>query len=129
VRRALMPISAAHPLDQVLDAAAEHCRVTGLAPMWAITLLDGVNDGDDDARALAALALAFADRAGALPRLSVIAFNPIDPPAPGRFRASSPERTAGFRDALAAAGLRSHRRYSGGGDIAAACGQLAGGRV
>jgi adenine C2-methylase RlmN of 23S rRNA A2503 and tRNA A37 len=30
-----------------------------------------------------------------------------------------------FRDILSAAGLASHRRYSGGSDVAAACGQLA----
>ena len=29
------------------------------------------------------------------------------------------------RDAMAARGVHSHRRYSGEGDIAAACGQLA----
>jgi 23S rRNA (adenine2503-C2)-methyltransferase len=34
-------------------------------------------------------------------------------------------RMAAFRDALSAAGLASHRRYSGGSDVAAACGQLA----
>jgi len=30
-----------------------------------------------------------------------------------------------FRAVLSAAGLPSHRRYSGGSDVAAACGQLA----
>jgi predicted small metal-binding protein len=29
-----MPIDRAHSLDEVLDAAAEHARTTGLAPMW-----------------------------------------------------------------------------------------------
>ena len=32
---------------------------------------------------------------------------------------------AAFREVLSAAGLPSHRRYSGGSDVAAACGQLA----
>ena len=44
-----MPIDAAHPLDEVLAAVEEHARTTGLAPMWAVTPLAGVNDTDDDA--------------------------------------------------------------------------------
>ncbi|HTM21792.1 MAG TPA: radical SAM protein [Kofleriaceae bacterium] len=126
VRRALMPISAAHPLADVVDAAAEHAAHTGLAPMWAITLLAGVNDGDDDADALAALARAFTARTGVAPRLTVLAYNRIAGDDADPFRPAGAERTAAFRDRLAAAGVHSHRRYSGGADIAAACGQLAG---
>jgi 23S rRNA (adenine2503-C2)-methyltransferase len=125
IRARLLPVSRAHPLAEVLDAAVEHARATGLAPMWAVTLLSGENDGDDDARALADLARAFSARAGVTPRLSVLDYNPIDIEARDPFRRSPPERVAAFRDVLAGAGLRSHRRYSGGADIAAACGQLA----
>ena len=74
-----MPIDAAHSLDEVLDAAVEHAKVTGLAPMWAVTPLAGVNDSQEDARALADLARAFAERAGVRPRVSVIPYNPIGP--------------------------------------------------
>ena len=123
VRRSLMPIDRAHALDEVLEAAIEHARVTGLAPMWALTLLAGVNDGADDARALAARALAFAAVAGVRPRLSLIAYNPIGGDDP--FRRSGDAAMTAFRAVLADAGLASHRRYSGGADIAAACGQLA----
>ena len=126
LREQLMPIARTHGLDELLDAAVEHARLTSLAPMWAVTLLAGVNDGPEDARALAALAARFAARAGRPPRLSVLTYNPIGHAGAGDpFRPSGEERTAAFRDELAAAGLRSHRRYSGGGDIAAACGQLA----
>jgi 23S rRNA (adenine2503-C2)-methyltransferase len=41
------------------------------------------------------------------------------------FRRSPPDREQAFRAVLAAAGLPHHKRYSGGGDVAAACGQLA----
>ena len=121
-RRSLMPIDRAHPLDEVLAAAAEHARATGLAPMWAVALLDGVNDSDDHARALADRARAFAAEVGVRPRLSIIPYNDT---GDGRFRRSPPARERAFRDVLAAAGLPSHKRYSGGGDVAAACGQLA----
>jgi len=115
-RRSLMPITRAHALDEVLAAVADHARATGLSPMWAVTLLDGVNDSDDHARALAARARAFEAETGRRPRISVIAWNPIEGEPFARSR-----REAEFRAAL---GMPSHRRYSGGSDVAAACGQL-----
>jgi 23S rRNA (adenine2503-C2)-methyltransferase len=120
-RRALMPIARAHPDDELLDAVIEHTRVTGHSPMWAVTLLDGVNDGDEHARALAARVAGFVAATGRRPRLSVIPYNSTGPADP--FVRSA--REAEFRAVLGAAGVPSHRRYSGGGDVAAACGQLA----
>jgi 23S rRNA (adenine2503-C2)-methyltransferase len=117
-RRSIMPIARAHDIEDVLDAAAEHAKTTRLSPMWAVTLLDGVNDSDDDARAVAARARAFADATGVRPRLSVIEYNAIGPDDPYR---RSP-RLQEYREAL---GMPSHRRYSGGSDVGAACGQLA----
>ncbi len=123
VRRSLMPVDRAHPLDLVLAAAEDHARATGLSPMWAVTLLAGVNDDLASARALAARARGFADATGIRPRLSIIPYNPIGDDDP--FARSGAAATDAFRAELAAHGLASHRRYSGGGDIAAACGQLA----
>lgn len=126
-RRSLMPIDAAHSLDEVFAAAAEHARVTTLAPMWAVTLLSGVNDGDDDADALAEAVLSFTTATGVRPRLSVIPYNAIgdangslDP-----YARTPLEREEAFRERLRARGVFSHKRYSGGGDVNAACGQLA----
>jgi 23S rRNA (adenine2503-C2)-methyltransferase len=123
-RRRVMPIAERHELDEVLEAAADHARTTGLAPMWAVTLLDGVNDGEADAAALVERAFAFAAATGVRPRISIVAYNSIDEAGADPFRRSP--REAAFRAVLAAASLPSHRRYSGGGDVAAACGQLAG---
>ena len=95
VRRSLMPIDRAHPLDEVLEAAVEHARTTGLAPMWAVTPLAGVNDSPEDARALAERARAFAERAGVRPRLSVIPYNSIGENDP--FERASPEALDLFR--------------------------------
>ena len=118
-RRSLMPIDDAHALDEVLEAAAVHVAASGYAPMWALTLLDGRNDSPDHARALAALAKRFAAKTGVRPRISLIPYNafPGDPFVRSRAHAT-------FRDELARAGVPSHERYSGGSDIAAACGQL-----
>jgi 23S rRNA (adenine2503-C2)-methyltransferase len=122
VRRRLMPIDVAHPLEEVVDAAVEHARTTGLAPMWAVTLLAGVNDTEDDARSLVDLARRFAIHAGVRPRVSIVPYNNIDVAGRDPFLRGDVRR---FVDALAALGLRAHVRYSGGGDVAAACGQLA----
>ena len=121
VRRRLMPIDGTHPLDEVIDAAVEHARITGLAPLWAVTLLAGVNDTEEDARALADLSRRFAQLAGVRPRVSLIPYNAIDDHGGDPFVRADVAR---FAEALALCGLRAHVRYSGGADVAAACGQL-----
>jgi 23S rRNA (adenine2503-C2)-methyltransferase len=120
-RRALMPIDGAHPLEEVLAAAAEHARATGHAPMLAYTLLAGHNDGDGDALALAACARDLGARSGVMPRLSLIPYNSIGEGDP--FARSS--RLDVFRALLRERGVGTIVRYSGGGDVGAACGQLA----
>ncbi len=122
VRRRLMPIDEAHPLEDVVDAVEEHARVTGLAPMWAVTPLGGVSDTDADAAALGDLARRFAARTGIRPRVSVVPYNAIDEEGRDPFRRGDVAR---FVAALRASGVRPHLRYSGGADVAAACGQLA----
>ncbi len=127
-RRHLMPIDRAHSIEDVLDASVEHAVLTGLSPMWAVTLLSGVNDSVDHARALADLVERFRARAGRVPRVSVIPYNPIGTSARGEadpFERAVESREAAFREALRERGVYTHRRYSGGSDVAAACGQLA----
>jgi 23S rRNA (adenine2503-C2)-methyltransferase len=120
-RKAVMPIALRHDFEDVIAAAVDHARATGLAPMWAVTLLDGINDGEADACALADRVLAFHAVTGVRPRISLLDYNPIGGSDPF---VRSPRMPA-FRAVLSAAGLASHRRYSGGADVAAACGQLA----
>ncbi|MFT3772072.1 MAG: radical SAM protein [Minicystis sp.] len=119
-RRALMPIDGAHPLAEVLAAAGAHARATGHAPMLAYTLLEGQNDTDEAATALADLCERFRAEHGIGPRLSLIPYNAVD----GAGFVRSP-RLEAFRDVFRARGLGTIVRYSGGGDVGAACGQLA----
>ncbi len=124
-RRHLMPIDRAHGLDgEVFDAVVYHAEKTNLAPMWAVTLLAGHNDTEEDAVALAALVARFRERTGHSPRLSVIPYNAIaeenDP-----FERSNDTSETRFREVLRERGVFTHKRYSGGSDVAAACGQLA----
>lgn len=119
-RRSLMPIDVAHPLAEVIAAAGAHARATSLSPMFAYTLLEGENDGDGDARALADLCAAFRRDHGVGVRLSLIPWNPIE--GAGFTRSA---RLEAFRAVLRERGVGTIVRYSGGGDVGAACGQLA----
>jgi len=116
-RRELMPVEASHPTPDLIDALREHHHATGRRITLAWTMIAGVNTGEADARQLAALTC------GLPVKLDLIDVN--DPS--GRLHPPSPSERDAFRDAL-----RRHlaapvaRRYSGGQDIDAACGMLAG---
>lgn len=125
VRRRLMPMDRVHSLDEVLEATAEHTMLTGLAPMWAVTLLAGVNDQPEDAASLADRVIAFREKTGRHPRISIIPYNPIKSDTADPFARTETRIETAFRDVLAARGIFTHKRYSGGGDVDAACGQLA----
>jgi 23S rRNA (adenine2503-C2)-methyltransferase len=116
LRRSLVPLEGRYPLEEVLAAARVYQARSRRRVMLAYCLLGGVNTDPEEAQALAQLL-------GRLPaRLSLIEWNPI--PGVELRRPTEAEREA-FHDALAALGVPVVRRYSGGGDIAAACGQLA----
>jgi 23S rRNA (adenine2503-C2)-methyltransferase len=117
LRRALMPVEQAHPLAELMPALREYHAATGRRVTLAWTMLAGVNTRAQDVRQLA-------DLTRDLPiKLDLIDVN--DPT--GRFRPPSPEELAAFRDVLRTT-LKAPvaRRYSGGQDISAACGMLAG---
>ncbi len=122
-RKRLMPIANAHPFDEVLDAVEEHARLTGLSPMWAVTPLSEVNDTFEDGAALGQTARAFWERTNIRPRITVIPYNAIGDDDP--FQRASDERFGRFVSGIESTGWRTHRRYSGGADVNAACGQLA----
>jgi len=128
-RRRLMPIEKSHALaEEVFEAVVEHATMTTMAPMFAVTLLANVNDDALHAEALAAFVARFRDRSGRSPRLSVIPYNSIGESqsgTPDPFARSAEDREVAFRDRLRDRGVFSHKRYSGGSDVDAACGQLA----
>jgi 23S rRNA (adenine2503-C2)-methyltransferase len=121
----LMPIDAAHPFEEAYAACVDHARMTRLTPLWAVTLLAGVNDSDADAAALAARAHRFASDTGRPPRISIIPYNRIARDGADPFQRTSDGAERHFRETLLNAGVFTHLRYSGGSDVAAACGQLA----
>ena len=114
-RRTLMPVEAAHPTPELMQAVREYHGATGRRVTLAWTMIAGVNTRPEDARMLAELTR------GLPVKLDLIDVN--DPS--GRFRPPSPAELAAFRDALRESlAMPVARRYSGGQDIHAACGML-----
>ena len=79
------------------------------------TLLAGVNDSIDDAKALAELL------EGMEVKVNLIIYNPI---RNGRFTPTSIQDVQRFQDCLFKQNIRTMVRFSKGSDISAACGQL-----
>lgn len=122
VRRSLVPVEKSNPLEEVIEAAIEFVQKTGDAPMLAVTPLASINTHDEDADALADIVRQFRERAGVSPRLSLVPYNTIGEGDP--FARASDEEYDRFHKRLAAIGVPVVRRYSGGSDVSAACGQL-----
>jgi 23S rRNA (adenine2503-C2)-methyltransferase len=115
-RLKLMPIERVHPTAALVAALHDHARARRQRVLVEYVLLGGVNDSPDDARALAALL----DRA--LVKVDLIDVNG----AVGGFRRATREARSAFLDVLAQARIPFAIRYSGGQEVAAGCGQLAG---
>jgi len=116
-RREIVPVAALTPLADVIAAARRHMTARGQGRMnLSYVCISGFNVGEDDARALG-------EAIGDLSvRLDII--DVTDPT--GRYQPPTPEELAAFRDALNRyVSQPVVRRYSGGADIAAACGTLA----
>ena len=125
LRDDLVPLNRKYPLRELLAACARYLEK---APRDFVTfeycMLDGVNDGPGQARALLALIAEAGPHGGPLPcKFNLIPFNPF--PQSG-LRRSSDERIAAFAAVLQAAGVVTTIRRTRGDDIDAACGQLAG---
>src|SRR5262249_50893809 len=116
-RARLVPLASRTPIALVMAAARRHALARRDRVMLVYVCIAGSNVGECAARALAAVI-------GDTPvRLDLI--DVTDPT--GRFVAPAPDEFRRFRDALARYLPQPVvRRYSGGADIEAACGTLAG---
>ena len=116
VRTALMPLNRRWPLRDLLAACRSFPMKKGRRITFEYVLLGGVNDSDEDAVRLSRLVK------GIPAKVNLIPYN--ENPGLG-FRAPAPGRVEAFRDRLVLANVTAVVRRNRGGDIAAACGQLA----
>jgi 23S rRNA (adenine2503-C2)-methyltransferase len=121
-RRRLVPIEGRWPIPALMTALRAHAAAHGQLVMLSYVMLGGVNTSDEDAEALVELVR------GEPVRVSLIEYNPWAPPGggPDPHRPPTMEELVRFRSILARADVPMIRRYSGGKDVDAACGQLAG---
>lgn len=116
LRGKLMPRQKGTPVRDVIEAARTFREATGRDVTFEYVLIRGVNDGLDQARQLAALLKGFPGKVNLIPH-NPVTFNKMRPP-------SKPCLSA-FQRHLEGGGLKVTVRHSQGGDIDAACGQLA----
>ena len=116
LRDVLVPINRKYPLETLIEACRNYPSLSNARRItWEYVMLDGVNDSDEDARALIRLIR------GIPSKINLIPFNPW----PGtEYTCSSPERIERFASIVLKAGYASPVRSPRGSDILAACGQL-----
>lgn len=118
-RDRLVPANRRYPVADILAAVRRFYDRTHRVVTIEYCLLAGVNDADDQARALAALLHGF--RA----HVNVIPYNPIGAGLSGAtYARPSAERVMRFLTLVREGGAVAHSRATRGDDVAAACGQL-----
>lgn len=115
LRSRLVPINKRYPLREIEAAAAEYFEAKHRRVSIEWTLIDAVNDSDEQAGKLAAIA----HRLRAHVNLIALNPTPLTPDEP-----SPQSRIKAFKRVLEAAGVNATVRDTRGRDIDAACGQL-----
>ena len=116
LRNDLVPINRKYPLEVLVDACRNYPGLSNARRItWEYVMLNGVNDSDDDARALIKLIK------GIPSKINLIPFNPWPGSA---YVCSSNTRIDRFAKIVMNAGYASPVRTPRGQDILAACGQL-----
>lgn len=115
VRKTLMPIAKSYALSDVLAACRAYYEKTGRRLTFEYSLVSGVNDNLDEAKALAALLK------GMHGHVNLIPVNPI---AERDYVQSDQRAILAFKNYLEKSGMNVTIRREMGRDIGGACGQL-----
>lgn len=115
LRKELLPRAPAMTPEELVDAGERYARATGYPIQYQWTLLEGVNDGDDEIEGIVRL---LSGRYGVL---NMIPFNAVDGVAYNRPALARCEQIA---RTLHARGILTKLRHSAGQDIDGGCGQL-----
>lgn len=115
LRNKLVPVNRKYPLEELIPACREYCRLTGRRLSFEYTLFNGVNDSISQARALAELIR------GLKCHVNLIAANNTG----GTAFKSPPKRVVlAFENELEQCHVNVTLRAARGQDIDAGCGQL-----
>ena len=116
LRDVLVPLNRRWPVEEVVEAAREHATTTGRRVTYEVTMIEGINDTDVDADAMAELLRGEHAHVNLIP-MNAVAHTPwTGSPIP------TVER---FAERLRATGIATTIRFNRGAEIGAACGQLA----
>ncbi|MDP2930297.1 MAG: 23S rRNA (adenine(2503)-C(2))-methyltransferase RlmN [bacterium] len=117
LRSKIMPVDKKYPLKDVLAAVEEYMEKTKRKVMFEYIMIQGVNDGAEQARELINL---LSGLRKSLFMVNLILYNPT-----GFFEPSKKENIDNFKGVLEKAGIEVVERFRFGQGIKAACGQLA----
>ena len=115
LRRQLMPVDRAYPLDELMKALRDYSEDNHRRLTFEYILLDGVNNSDAHAVKLADLIR------GMNAYVNLIPYNQVDEKG---FRSTDEKKALHFYDVLMRNGVKATLRQKHGDDIDAACGQL-----
>ena len=115
IRSSMMPINNRYPIKELIEAAKTYTEKTNRRITFEYTMVNGVNDSDEDAIRLIKLLR------GMLCHVNIIPLNNVEGSG---FDTVSRKRAGEFAEILEKAGLPVTVRRELGRDIDAACGQL-----
>ena len=115
LRAELLPRAPRIVPAELVEQGERYARATGYPIQYQWTLLDGINDGDDEVEGIVALL------AGKYAIMNMIPYNAVEGLPYAR---PAPERAAAMARALNRRGVLTKLRQSAGQDVEAGCGQL-----
>ena len=114
-RRELMPIATKYSVDELMETCRYYFKKTGRRITFEYSLVGGVNDSEEDAKALAGLI------GGLNCHVNLI---PVNPVKERNFAESDREKVCAFKNKLEKYQINVTIRREMGRDIQGACGQL-----
>lgn len=118
LRSSIMRINRRYPIEELFQAIEDYIAVTNRRVTFEYIMLNGVNDGVEQAQELADLTKSIRK----LSYVNLIPYNPVS--EHDQYSRSTPERVSAFYDRLKKNGVNCVIRQEHGTDIDAACGQL-----
>ena len=115
IRRTIMPVSRAYPIEELLDACRRYYAATSRRISFEYAMIQGVNDRPQDARELIRRLKGLPAQFNLIP-LNHVEESPLKP--------STRADVAAFQKLLEDGGIPATVRRTLGGDIDASCGQL-----